>query len=173
MGQVITALPADREAAELKQPRDGALGDPAETPQARAGLDALAGDPVQDPALLEVGVGAGNVIGLVRVQLLRPDAGAATRPRDRLDQFDERFKQLAVVVVGCSLPVAQGDATAVDQEVVFGAGLAAIGRIRPGFGPPFFARRLPESRLARLQSIRSAAPRRSSSTVCRRCQTLA
>src|SRR5204862_4522494 len=86
---------------------------------------------------------------------------------------DQRLEELAVVVVGGGVPGAQRDAMAIDQEVVLRAGLRPVGRIRPGCGPPFFARRLPESRLARLQSIRSAAPRRSSSSVCSRCQTLA
>jgi hypothetical protein len=107
------------------------------------------------------------------VQLLGPAARAATWALNRLDQLDQWLEELAVVVVGRGLPVREWRAVAVDQDVLLRARLAPIGRIRPGFGPPFFARRLALSRLARLQSIRSAAPRRSSRTVCKRCQTLA
>src|SRR5438067_5476159 len=38
-----------------------------------------------------------------------------------------------------------------DQDVVLRAGLAAVGRVGLGLRPPFSARRLAESRLARLQ----------------------
>ena len=118
-------------------------------------------------------MGTRDVVGLVGVQLLRPATWAAPRSFDRLDQLDQRRKELAVVVVRRSLPVGQWRPVAVDQDVVLRPRLAPIGRIGTGFRPPFFARRLALSRLARLQSIRSAAPRRSSRTVCKRCQTLA
>jgi len=173
LSDVVAPLPADREAAELEEPSDRALGNPAEPPEFLAGLDAFPRDSIEDAPLLEVGVTAGDVVGLVGVEFLGPNAGPATRAPDRLDQFDQRLEQLAVVVVGRGLPGGQRRALPVDQDVLLRARLAPIGRVRPGFGPPFFARRLPESRLARLQSIRSAAPRRSSSTVWSRCQTLA
>src|SRR5207237_7593017 len=84
-----------------------------------------------------------------------------------------RLEELAVVVVGRGLPVGQRRAMPLDQDVIFRAGLAAIGRIGAGLGPPLLARRLALSRLPRLQSIRSASPSRSSNRVCSRCQTLA
>jgi hypothetical protein len=118
-------------------------------------------------------MGPRNVVGLVSVELLGPPAWPPTRALDRLDQLDQRLKELAVVVVGRRLPVRERCAPPVDQDVLLRARLAPIGRIGPGFGPPFFARRLALSRLARLQSIRSAAPSRSNRIVCKRCQTLA
>lgn len=118
-------------------------------------------------------MGSGDVIGLIGVQFLGPAARWATWAPDRLDQLDQRLEQLAVVVVRRGLPVGQRCTGAVDQDVVLRPRLPAIGRIGAGFGPPFLARRLALSRLARLQSIRSAAPRRSSRIVWRRCQTLA
>ncbi len=118
-------------------------------------------------------MGPRNVVGLVSVELLGPPAWPPTRALDRLDQLNQWLEQLAVVVVGRGLPVRQRRALPVDQDVLLRPRLPAISWIRPGFGPPFLARKLAESRLARLQSIRSAAPRRSSRTVCSRCQTLA
>jgi hypothetical protein len=47
---VIAPLPADLPAAELEQPSNRALRNPAEAPQSLAGLEALAGDPVKDAA---------------------------------------------------------------------------------------------------------------------------
>ncbi len=170
---IVASFVAGGQAAELEDPGDRPFGDPAVATEPLLRLDALAGDPVEDAPLLEVGVAAWDVVGLVGVQLARSDPWTPARTLDRLDQLDDCLEQGAVMVVGGGVPSAQRDAVAVDQEVVLRAGLAPIGRVRPGFGPPFLARRLAESRLARLQSIRSACPSRSSRTVCRRCHTLA
>jgi hypothetical protein len=49
------------------------------------------------------------------------------------------------------------DASGVDEEVVLGAGPAAVDRARARLGAPFFACTRLESTIARLKSIASAA----------------
>ena len=63
------------------------------------------------------------------------------------------------------------DPLAVDHKVVLRARFALIRRIRPGCLAPLFAGTDALSRLARLQSIRSASPSRSGKTWCKRSQT--
>lgn len=56
------------------------------------------------------------------------------------------------------------DALALDHDGALRARFAAIRRIRLGDLPPLFARALPRSRLARLQSIRLVSPKRLSNS---------
>jgi hypothetical protein len=57
------------------------------------------------------------------------------------------------VDIGCREPHGQGDAIAIHDQVVFGAGLAAIDGVRSRLFAPFLARMLSESRLALDQSM--------------------
>ena len=58
----------------------------------------------------------------------------------------------------------QRDALRIGEDVVFRARLAAIGRVRPGVGPPFSARTEALSTTPRDQSIWSAARSASNTT---------
>jgi hypothetical protein len=63
------------------------------------------------------------------------------------------------------------DALPVHDHMAFRARFAAIRWIRPGFIAPFSAGTAEESREARVQSMRSASPKRSSSRRWSFCQT--
>jgi hypothetical protein len=108
------------------------------------------------------------------MQLVRSHTRAPAWPLDRLDGLDQVFEDQRVVDVGRREPDRQRDALAVDQDVALGAGLAAVGRIRADLlvrTTPLFAGTVDPSRLARDQSIVSAAPKRSSTARWSWCQT--
>lgn len=73
--------------------------------------------------------------------------------------------------VGGREPHGQGNAVAVDRQVVFGAQLAAIRGVAAGLLAPLFARTLRESILALLQSTAAAPPNQLRSVSCNRSQT--
>ena len=104
MGDVAAAFPADRQPPELEQPSHRTFRDPAIAAETLLGFDAFASDPVEDTALLEIGMGPGNVVGFVSMQ----HPGAASGALDRLNQLDQRLKQLAVVFVGSGWQSASG-----------------------------------------------------------------
>src|SRR4051794_14801108 len=170
--EVVAAFEADEQASVAVQPGKVALDDPAVTTEFGAGLDALAGDARGDAATTEAGPPFPRVIRLVGMELV----GAATRATSgRLDRWDgvNRVQELgALVDVRSRLEADQGDAPALAHQMIFRSWLAAIGWVRPhGLGgrPPFFpplAGIVELAMLARLQSSRSASPKRSSSTRC-------
>ena len=65
------------------------------------------------------------------------------------------------------------DAVAVDDQVILGAGLSAIGRIGAGLLTPLFARTLKLSTLALDQPIAASSPNQLRSVSCNRRQTSA
>ena len=162
--EVVAALIAPGEAAEVVQPGDGAFHHPAVATEAVGALDAFAGDAGDDVAAAQGVAAVGVVVALVRVQL----GGACSPPpvglldgRDRVDQCGEDG---VVGAVGAREAAGEREALAVDDEVVLRAGFGAVGRVRAGRLAPPLARTLALSTLARDQSRRPAAPRRSSST---------
>jgi hypothetical protein len=75
------------------------------------------------------------VVALVTVELGGPLAGStwlAAWALDRWDGVDHRLQQRRVVGVGRRQADRQRDAPTVDQQVVLGAGLAAVCRVRAG-----------------------------------------
>ena len=165
------ALVANIQASKTTQPGLGTLHDPAVAPQALARLDSLARDSAADAAPPEVLPTARGLIGLVRVHLGRALALAASGSLDGLDGVEQLLEQADVIDVGRRELHRKRDAVPVDHNMALRARFAAICRIRTGGFAPFFARTLVLSRLARDQSMASCAPKRSSSTRCRRCQT--
>ena len=165
------ALVADVQPSEAMQPSEAALDDPAVAAQALARLDALARDARPDVALGQVVSVMTGLIRLIRMQLGRPAAGSPAWLSDRLDGLQHQRQAGPLVHVGGGELVRERDTLAVDHQVVFGAWFAPIGGVRTGGRPPFFARTLELSMLARDQSIRSWVPRRSSRTRCSRCHT--
>src|SRR5215208_7044691 len=92
---------ADGEASAAVEPGDGALDDPAMTPELRAGLDALAGDAAEDAPASEVGAAPSAVVRLVGVELAGAHAWATgARSLDRLDALRQVLEDGAVVDVG-------------------------------------------------------------------------
>jgi hypothetical protein len=165
---------ADSESAEVVEPGEGALDDPAVASELVAGLDSSPSNATADPAPAQVLPTTRIVVALVGVQLVGALPPATAWTRDRLDGLDQVFEDDRVVDVGRREPDRERDALAVDQDVALRARFATIRRIRAdllvGTAPPL-AGMLEPSRLARDQSIWSAWPSRSSSARCRRCQT--
>jgi len=80
--------------------------------------------------------------------------------------------QLGVVVdVGLRQEAGQGNASSVRNQVMLAARFRSVGRIRPGFVPPFSARREALSTTARDQSSWLAPWSLASKTSCKCCQT--
>src|ERR671935_195092 len=165
------ALVADREPTVLGQPSQRPLDDPAMPSQALAALDALAGNAHLDVAPPQGLATARNVVGLVRVQLVRACAGPSAAALDGGNAVQQGLKDGGLVLVGPREQHRERDAAAVDHKMALRARLAAIRRIRTGRSAPFFAGTRALSMLARLQSIWSASPKRLRRTCCRRAHT--
>jgi hypothetical protein len=92
---LVVALVADRHPPVAVEPVQRPLHDPAVPAQAVLGLDSLAGDADLDAALGQGAAAAGDVVGLVGVQLGRAPAAPTRQParaddgRDRVDQGKE------------------------------------------------------------------------------------
>ena len=168
---VRPALVADGQAAVRSQPGQGALHDPAVAAQAAATLHPLARDADFDPAFAQGAPTAQVVIRLVRVDFVRALAGPTPRPLDGRDTVDQRREDAAVGAVGRGEEDGEREALPVDHNMALAARFAAIRRIRSGLLAPPLAGAKALSTLARLQSILSAAPKRSKSTWCRRTHT--
>lgn len=168
---VGTALVANGQAAILGQPSKRALHHPAVPSQSVLSLDAFPGDPALDPASTQERPAARDVIALIRMELLWPLPPATPRRLDRGNGGDEALEEHRVVPVGAAQEGDEGDALSVDHNMPLRARFAFICWIRPGFTAPFFAGTLAESSEARVQSIWSASPNRSSSARCNRSQT--
>src|SRR5215204_799227 len=141
---VLAALVAHGEPAELVEPGERALDDPAVPPQPRARIDALARDPGLDTAPPQEPAAARDVVGLVGVELGRAPAGPAARPLDRRHCVDHLLEDGAVVAVGAGDHDRERGAVAVRNNVALRARFAAIRRIRAGGAAP--RRRPPASR---------------------------
>jgi hypothetical protein len=155
------AFIADRETPEAVEPGKGALDHPAIAPERLAGLDPPASDAAADATAAQVVPTAWEIVALVGMQLGRPLTWSATWSFDRLDRFNQVFEDDRVVDIGRGEPDREWDALAVDQEVPFRPRFAAVRRIgadRLVRTAPLFAGILEASRLARDQSIVSAAP---------------
>jgi hypothetical protein len=168
---VRPALVADRQAAILAQPRQRALHDPTMAPQACAALHALARAAHLDATLAQGEPTARDVVGLVRMHLVRALAGPAPWPLDGPDAVDQHREDAAIGAVGRGEEDGEREALSVDHKMALAARFAAIRRIRPGFLAPLLAGAKALSTLARRQSILSAAPKRSKSTWCKRAHT--
>ena len=168
---VIASLVANPESSEAAEPGQRALGNPTLAPKSLLRLDAPSRDaPLDAPSSQRLAT-LGEVVSLVRVQLLGTLSRTTSGTLDRLDAIDQLLEQHRVVDVGRREPRRERDALALDHNMALRARFAAIRRIRAGFGAPPGAATLAESREARDQSILSAAPRRSKSARCRLCQT--
>jgi len=89
---------------------------------------AAGGDPRRDPALAELAAVAVVVVAAVGEQLPRPAAGPAASAPDRRNGIDQRDELGDVVAVAAGEADGQRDAAVVDDQVVRGAGAAAVDR---------------------------------------------
>jgi hypothetical protein len=168
------ALVTDGEPAEPIDPGEGPLDNPAISAECLARFDPASGDAAADATLTQVSPTAPIIVALVRVDLVGSLTWSATWSFDRLDRLDQVFEENRVVDVRRSEPDREWDALPVDQEVPFRARFAAVGRVwtdRLVRSAPLFAGMLEASRLARDQSIVSAAPSRSRTARWSWCQT--
>ncbi len=146
------------------------------TTQPLAGVDPASGNPGSDAARVQGTAELRRVVGLVRMELGRALArtpGSPARPNDGRDGIDEREQLSRVVRVGRGEADRERDAVPIHREVILGAQLATIRRVRAGRVAPLFARTLRLSTLARLQSPAASSPNQFSSVSCRRSHTLA
>lgn len=168
---VLTSLVADGEAAELVEPGEGSFNHPAMLTEPGVRLDAFASDPDLDPAATEGLTAAGNVVGLVGVQLGGPLPWPTARALDWRDGIDQLLEDDTVVAVRPGDEGREWRAASVRNNVALRARFAAIRGIRAGGLAPLFAGRLALSRQARAQSIWLACPNWSSRARCSRSQT--
>jgi len=153
------------------QPGNGAFDDPAGDPQTTPMRHASPRQNGQDATRPQFSAVTIRVVGPIALNAF----GAATRPADRAahrrDGIQQRQQLGNVVAVGPRQRHSQWNAARIRHDVMFAAGPAFIGRIGPRLGPPFSARTLELSTIARDQSIRSAPRKRASSTACNCCHT--
>jgi hypothetical protein len=175
--EIVAAFVADEEASVAVEPGEGALHDPPVPAEFGLGVDARASDARGDVAPPERSASGAAGVGLVGVQLGGASARATAGPLGRRDRVDGVEEDGPLVDIGGRLEADERDALPLGHQMVLGPGLAPIRGVRADRlrrGPPFFspfAGTVELSMLARLQSSRSAAPRRSSSTRCRPPQT--
>ena len=153
--EVGAALVADGEPAAAQQPGQGPFHLPAVAAQPLAGLDPTTGDPRADASAAQRPSASGEVIALVSVQLGRAPARptrSAPRPDHRWDGIHQLFQERRVVGVGGRQRDRERRALPIDQQVILGAWLASVDRIRAGQLPPCRARMLTASTDARDQS---------------------
>jgi hypothetical protein len=96
---------------------------------------------------------------------------SSTRTGDRWDDVDQRERLLRIVGVGGREPDGERDAVANHHQVVLGARLAVVDRVRPGLLASLFARTLMESTPVRDLSVAASPPSQSSNLACSRSQT--
>lgn len=125
------------ESAVVLQPGQAGFDDPAVAAQAFGGLDALSGDPHTDAALADLVTYRFDVVGLVAVELVGAVSWPAATALDRGDGIKQRNQQVRVGDVPGRDEDAQRDPGPVADDVDLRPGLAAVGRARPGFRPPF------------------------------------
>src|SRR5215212_6532846 len=165
------ALIAHRQPTKAVEPGQRALDHPAVTTQALAGVDALARDADPDVSTAQRRAAARDVVALVGVQLPWALAAPPVGLPNRRDSIEQVLEDDRVVPVGPGQKRGERDPGAVDHKMALRARFAPIRWIRPGEFAPLLAGMLALSRLARLQSMRSASPRRSRRVWCSRSQT--
>src|SRR5215211_3880504 len=164
---VIAPLVAHRQPAVAIQPRQRALHHPPVSSELHAGVDPTAGDARGYAPLPERFSAAGEVVGLVGVQLrgtLARPAGVSARLANRRNGVHRLLQHLGVVDVGGAEDYRERDAPSVRNNMALRSRFSLIRRIRAGSLAPLFAGTLAESKEALSQSIRSASPKRSKST---------
>jgi hypothetical protein len=153
---VSAAFVAGPEPLEGMQPGEAALDYPPLATQARAMGDPAAGDPRGDPALAELSAVDVVVIATVGEQLPRSPAGPPASTPDRWHGVDQRDELGDVVAVAAGECHGQRDAAGVADQVVLGAGPAAVDRGGADVVPPLRARMWEPSTAHR---SRSSSPR--------------
>jgi hypothetical protein len=125
---VAAALVAGAQPLEGMQPGEAALDDPALLAQARAVRNTAAGDPRSDAAGAELAAVDVVVVAAVGEQLPRSAAGSAAAAADRRHGLDQGNELGDVVSVAAGEADRERDAAGVADQVMLGAGTAAVNR---------------------------------------------
>ena len=168
---VVAPFVTDAQPAAAMQPGQGALHDPAMAAEALLRFNPAPGNAREDVALARRLAATGKIVAFVGMNFRRAPPGCAAalaNPRHRIQQGREAQR---VMRIGRAEERGERKPAAFHKEVVLRAELAAVGGVRPRLPPPFSAGTAAASKLARDQSIRPAAPSRSSSTWCSRAHT--
>jgi hypothetical protein len=132
---VGTAFVAGPQPLERVQPGETAFNDPTDLAQPRAVRDTAARDSWNDAALAQQPPVLVEVVAAVGVELAGLASGPSACAADRWDRVEQRQQLGDVVAVPAGQGDREGDPAAVDDQVVLGAGVAAIDRGRPDIVP--------------------------------------
>ncbi len=159
---------SDAQATELMQPGDRSFDDPALRAQARTVRQSPPCQSAVDAPLGQCLPVRLRIIRTIAQHSLRTVARGTAFAANRRNCIDQRQQLRHIVRIGTGDDRRQRHAVGVGDQVMLGAGLAAIRRIRSSFFPPRTARTDEESTTARDRS--SCSRRRSSdSTVAWSC----
>jgi len=131
------------------EPGDGSFNHPAMTPEVCCGLDPFASDPAlhsdfgEEPSVLF------RRVAFVRVEAVRFVRRRPSASADVREVADEVFERDDVRDVGSGEANHERNPTGVDQKMVFAASFPAIRGVGPSELPPFTARTLELSTIAR------------------------
>jgi hypothetical protein len=170
--EIRPPLVAHPEPAVAEESGERALYHPAVPAQSLRRVDTPSSKAWGDAATGEGTTQVGRVIRFVGVEFGRALAAATGSPswsEDRRDSIDERKELRRIVGISLGEPDGKGNAVSIDDQVVFGARLAAVNGVWPRPLAPLLARTLSESTLARDQSIADSSPNQFRSISCSRC----
>lgn len=100
------------------------------------------------------------MVALIRVPRGRAAARSSLKSSNRWNRIQRRLQHLRAVHMGDGDHSRERDALPVYRDVALGPGFAPVGRVRPGRFTPRVAGTRAESRMARVQSLRTRRPSR-------------
>ncbi len=131
---------------ETSKPGMGALNDPAMPAQPFFALDATPGNARRDPALFQRLPAAGEVVALVRMQLVRTFAGLATQARHCRYRINRALERHRIVPVRARHRERQRNTSASTTRCRFILGLPLSAGLGPVSWPPGGWQRWPHPR---------------------------
>ena len=123
----------------MVQPGEGALDDPADTPEGRAVFGLASCDLRGDPAPAQFAPVLVVVVAAVGSDTVGPPAGSANLAAHRRHALDQRDELGDVVAVAAGDRPGERDPCGVYEKVMLGAVSGSINRARARRGAPFFA----------------------------------
>jgi hypothetical protein len=160
MNLIPTLIP-DTQTTTSVQPGKGAFNNPAMRTQAHSLVNASSSKSGNNSSFYQSLSMFVAIIASVRMQLFRTTSELPIGSRQRWYCIDHLQKHRNITHIGTCVPYGEWDSSSVDHNMALRARFAAIRWIRTGFFAPPGAGTLPESMLARDQSIWSALDNRS------------
>ena len=130
------AFVAHAQAAELAQPGEGPLDDPAGLAKAAAVLAAPPGDECPDAFVAQAPLGGAALVGAVGLHEPGPVPWPPAPAFEGRDGIDERLKLCDIMGIGRRHNHGQRDAACINGQVMLAAGLSPVGGIGAAFFPP-------------------------------------